>query len=310
MKLNLSALLIGAFFSAVLNASPQPQATPDVTVVKVPYISRQTTHVEYLHRLLALALENTKAEFGEYRIQYHDTEIQPERQLRELEKGELVSVTFSHAKAKWDDASIRVPFPLAKGLGSYRFFFTLPKHLPALEKVNSLQDFYQFSFGQGRGWSTATILEEYQFRVVYSSRYVGLFIMLESERFDLLMRGSFEILGEEQHLKTAHPEIIYSPDIAMLTLLPMYFYVSDTQPELATRLEQGLKAAYESGEFDKLFAMYFNDARALVNSPSLRSFWIDNKNVDKEEYYEIKPYLLPELVEKIEPIIQPAHHEL
>ena len=141
MKLNLSALLVGAFFSStVLNASLTVLA-PDVTVVKVPYISRQTTHVEYLHRLLALALENTKAEFGEYRIQYHDTEIQPERQLRELEKGELKSATFSHAKAKWDDASIRVPFPLAKGLGSYRFFFTLPKHLPVLEKVNSLQDF-------------------------------------------------------------------------------------------------------------------------------------------------------------------------
>ncbi|BFT31852.1 hypothetical protein D210916BOD24_30280 [Alteromonas sp. D210916BOD_24] len=305
MKLKLSTLLLGVVVNTTLIASPQNQITPSVTVVKVPYISRETNHVDYVHKLMELALDKTKAEFGDYRIQYHDTETLPERQLRGLEEGEQVSVTFSHAKAKWDNAAIRVPFPLAKGLGSYRFFFTLPKHLPSLEKVDSLDDFYQFIFGQGLGWSTASILEDHQFRVEYSSRYVGLFIMLESERFDLLMRGAFEILGEEQHLKTEHPSITYSPDIAMLTLLPMYFYVSDTQPELAIRLERGLKIAFESGEFDELFTLYFQDAVQFVNSPTLRSFWIDNRNVSAEQFYEIKPYLLPELIEKIEPNIQP-----
>ena len=305
MKLNLTAFLFAVFYHSALNASPQNPIAPSVTVIKVPYISRQTSHVEYVHELMTLALENTKAEFGDYEIRFPDTETLPERQLRGLEEGEQVSVTYSHAKEKWDNAAIRVPFPLVKGLGSYRFFFTLPKHMPALEKVNSLDDFYQFSFGQGRGWSTATILEEHQFRVVYSSRYVGLFIMLESARFDLLMRSAFEILGEEQYLQTEYPDITYSPHLAMLTFLPMYFYVSNTQPELAVRLEKGLKMAYESGEFDKLFSLYFHNSVQFVQSPALRAIWIDNTNVNAQQFYDIKPYLLPELAEKIEPYMQP-----
>lgn len=262
---------------------------------------RQASHVEYIHELLKMALDKTNSEYGEYDIRYHESETLPERQLKGLEGGEQVSVTFSHAKSKWDTAATRVPFPLIKGLGGYRFFFTMPQHIPALEKLNSKKDFYQFSYGQGLGWSTAGILEDNQYRVVYGSSYAGMFVMLNANRFDLLMRSAYEILGERPHLSKQHPKITFYPHVAMLTFLPMYFYVSDAQPDLAARLEKGLKAAAESGEFDTLFNRYFADAVNFSQSPSFRAFWIDNKNVSAKQFNEIKPYLLPGLIEKIEP---------
>ena len=305
MKLYLRALLLILFCSKASFALAADEQQSALTIVRVPHISRQAQHVEYIHKLLELALNKTEAEFGPYQIQYHDTETLPERQLKGLEEGEQVNVTFSHAKARWDNAAIRVPFPLVKGLGSVRFFFTLPKHLPALATVSSLKDFYQFSHGQGLGWSTATILESNNFRVVYGSRYVGMFVMLEADRFDLLMRSAFELLGEQEHLRAQHPSITYDPHTAMLTFLPMYFYVSDTQPELATRLEKGLKSAFKSGEFDKLFNQYFKEAVQFALSPSVRAHWINNFNVTTEQFYEVKPYLLPALANKIEPNLAP-----
>ncbi len=301
MKLSLSTLLTTLFFSTALLASPEEMANPDTTIVWVPKMIRQASHVQYIHELLKLTLDKTKAEYGGYDIRYHDSETLPERQLKGLEEGKQVSVTFSHAKSKWDTAAIRVPFPLIKGLGSYRFFFTMPQHIPALEKLNSIKDFYQFSYGQGLGWSTAGILEDNQYRVVYGSSYAGMFVMLNANRFDLLMRSAYEILGEHPHLSKQYPNITFYPHVAMLTFLPMYFYVSDAQPELATRLEKGLKAAAESGEFDALFNRYFADAVNFSLSPSFRAFWIDNQNVTVEQFNEIKPYLLPALIEKIEP---------
>lgn len=301
MKLSLCTLLTTLFCSTALLASPDEKANPDTTIVWVPKMIRQASHVEYMHELLKLSLDKTKAEYGGYDIRYHDSETLPERQLKGLEEGKQVSVTFSHAKSKWDTAAIRVPFPLIKGLGSYRFFFTMPRHIPALEKLNSKKDFYQFSYGQGLGWSTAGILEDNQFRVVYGSSYAGMFVMLNANRFDLLMRSAYEILGERTYLSQAHPKIIHYPNVAMLTFMPMYFYVSDAQPELAIRLEKGLRYAAESGEFDALFTRYFTDAVNFSQSPSVRTFWIDNPNVTSEQFDELKPYLLPALIEKIEP---------
>lgn len=305
MQLSFLVLFLISFCSTMSFARTTDVQKSQLTIVRVPHMKRQTQHPEYLHKLLELALSRTEATYGPYRIQHQDTETLQERQLRGLETGEDVSVTYSNAKARWDNVAIRVPFPLMKGLGSVRFFFTLRKNLPALKNVNSLKDFYQFSQGQGLGWSTAIILERNNFRVVYGSRYEGMFDMLEADRFDLLMRSAFELLGEKVHLSTEHPSITYDPNTAMLTFLPMYFYVSNTQPELATRLEQGLKSAYESGDFDKLFRHYFKEASQLALSPSVRTHWINNVNVTTEQFYEAKPYLLPALANNIEQNLAP-----
>ena len=307
MKLFVCAVLSLALFSTGAISSPAPDNS--VTVVQVPHMNRASSHLQYVHALLELSLESTRQEFGEFEIRYHSTETLPERQLKGLEAGEQFSVTVSHAKERWNNAAIRVPFPLVRGLASYRLFFTTPNILPALNKVSSLKDFYQFSFGQGVGWSTSRFLEDKHFRIVYGSRYEGLFVMLTANRFDLLMRSPYELTGEHVNLSQQYPSLTYSTRTAMLTYLPMYFYVSDKQPELAARIEKGLKTAFQAGQLDALYEKYFHSSLALIHSSELRVFWINNTNITTQQYLADKPYLLPSLIKQLEPHFetQPQH---
>ena len=281
-------LCIALISSYSVAAEPKAQNT---SVVHIPYMKRPSLHRVYADTLLELALESSTDKYGPYKILQQPNETVIERQLAELMRGKL-SVAVAMPRTKWTKNALRVPFPIMKGLASYRLFFITSENKAAIEKVQTLNDLKAFKVGQGRGWSTADILKQHGFEVIYAPDYSTLFPMLAANRFQLLMRGVYEMEVELYANKHAMTNLAIADNIAIYTYLPMYFYVSKSQPELAGRIEYGLKKLHATGQFDRLFKEHFWSALKLLDLNHRKVFVLSNGNIDATYFEQDKPYLL------------------
>jgi ABC-type amino acid transport substrate-binding protein len=197
---------------------------------------------------------------------------------------------------EWLDGALPVRVPLMRGLASFRFFLGHKDRLPLYESVRTVNDLKALTIGQGPGWSTAKILEDNGFQVVYGGAHPTLIPMLHSGRFQLLMRGVYEVEPELRAQQASYPGLMVVDGFAVFTYMPMYFFVAKSQPLLAERLEYGLKKAYETGQHDRLFNRYFGDSLKLLKNKRLRVLQVPNSNIDQSFFERDRPYLLDAVV--------------
>lgn len=291
MKLLLALSL--SFFCLPLLAT---EAQPPVTRVVIPYMDVEAPHRIYADDLLAKAMELSSAKYGPYEIIQQEQQSVIKRHLLELEKGTSISVAVSMPTPEWLEKALPVRIPLMKGLSSYRLFLGNKKNQSAFDAVKSLEDLKQLSVGQGSGWSTAKLLEDNGFKVVYGGPYPTLIPMLEANRFQLLMRSIFEVTPELNAYQKHMPDLTRVDNFAVYTYLPMYFFVAKNQPQLVERIEYGLKKAQANGQMDKLFNAYFANDLKLLKNKNLKIFYMPNTNIDQSFFEQDKPYLLDSIV--------------
>lgn len=279
-----------------LPASASDTEEPLTTVV-IPYMEVEASHRAYADALLSLALILSKEKYGPYKIEQQTQQSVIRRQLVELEKGTSISVAVSMPTQEWLEKALPVRIPLMKGLASYRFFLGNKKNQRQFDQIHTLHDLKALTIGQGPGWSTGKILEDNGFNVVYGGPYATLIPMLEANRFQLLMRGIFEVEPELKANKAAMPNLTIIKNFAVYTYLPMYFFVAKNQPQLAERIEYGLKKAHTNGQMDKLFKSYFRDELKLLQNKNLTVFYLPNTNIDKTFFQHDKPYLLKSIIQ-------------
>ncbi len=292
MRLTALLLLLANCLPAFAN--PVVVQTPEL--VKIPYMERAGLHRDYANDLLELALKLSEEHYGPYEVIQQPAQTVIRRQLLALQQGDDLSVAISMPMPEWRNNAKMIPFPLMKGLASYRLFFCHRKNLERFNAIENIEELKSLKVGQGTGWSTAKILEDHGFQVVYGGPYKTLFPMLHGGRFDLLMRGVYEIQPELAAYLPQMPELAIVDGFAVYTYLPMYFFVSEQKPELAERLTYGLQKAHDSGEWDRLFYRYFSDTLRVLNLERRRLFYLSNTNIDGSYYENDKPYLLESIV--------------
>ncbi|SMF60857.1 extracellular solute-binding protein, family 3 [Alteromonadaceae bacterium Bs31] len=288
-------LLIVSTLTSPLLSAADAELNPherQAEVVTVPVVERAASHHEYANTLLRLALDLTTEEFGPYRIRYYNKAMTIRRQLVALDQGDSISVALSMPSASWLEKADMVQFPLLKGLASYRLFFVRKTDQDGHAAIHSLNELRALKIGQGRGWSTAKILEDNKFEVVYGESYKHLFPMLKTARFDALMRGVYEIEAEFKTYSSAMPELAIAENFAVYTYLPMYFFVNKRQVLLAERLEAGLKKAHATGQIDKVFNRYFGRSVQLLTQKKMQIFYLSNTNINNSFLAHDRPYLL------------------
>lgn len=281
---------------SLLAALPAAAAPPQPQIVTIPYMEREAPHRAYADDLLALALELSRDKYGPYRVVQQRDETVIRRQLLELEKGNSLSVAVAMPTQEWLDGALPVRVPIMRGLASFRFFLGRQSDVPLYESVRTADDLRRLSFGQGPGWSTARILEDNGFNVVYGGAHATLIPMLHSGRFQLLMRGIYEVEPELRAQQRTHPGLLVVNQFAVYTYMPMYFFVARNQPLLAERLAYGLKQAYANGQADRLFKRSFGDSLKLLRNKRLKIFHVPNTNIDKSFFENDRPYLLDAVV--------------
>lgn len=278
--------------AGVAFAQTEQEQPPPHTVVKIPHMEVAGVHRQYANELLELSLTLSEPRYGPYELVRQASGTVIKRQLLELESGENLSVAISMPMPGWLEKTERVPIPIMKGLASYRLFFAREKNLTAFNAIEDIEALKALRIGQGPGWSTGKILEEGGFQVVYGGPYSTLLPMLKADRFDVLMRSVYEVEAELARYQPEMPDLAVVDGIAVYTYLPMYFFVSKTQPKLAERLEYGLGLAYENGQLDALFNRYFSRSLARLDLEARRVFYLPNTNIDPTFYERDKPYLL------------------
>jgi len=291
MKLLPALLMLLAALPATANA-----ATPAPLVVSIPFMEREAPHRAYADELLTLALEQSRDKYGPYRVVQQREETVIRRQLLELQDGHSLSVAVAMPTQEWLDGALPVRVPIMRGLPSFRFFLGRQSDVPLHESVSTVNDLRRLSIGQGPGWSTARLLEDNGFTVVYGGAHPTLIPMLHSGRFQLLMRGIYEVEPELQAQQHVHPGLLVVKQFAIYTYMPMYFFVARNQPQLAERLEYGLKKAYANGQADRLFKRSFGDSLKLLRNRRLKIFHLPNTNIDKSFFEHDRPYLLDAVI--------------
>ncbi|KQY81140.1 MULTISPECIES: ABC transporter substrate-binding protein [Roseateles] len=291
MRLFPALLMLAAMLPAVAE-----ETAPATQVVTIPYMEREAPHRVYADQLLTIALELSRDRYGPYRVVQQREETVIRRQLLQLEKGGGLSVAVAMPTQEWLDGALPVRVPIMRGLASFRFFLGRQGDLPLLESVRTVNDLKALSIGQGPGWSTARILEDNGFKVVYGGAHATLIPMLHSGRFQLLMRGVYEVEPELRAQQHAYPDLRVVDNFAVYTYMPMYFFVAKDQPRLAERLTYGLKKAHANGQLDRLFNRVFGDSLKLLKNKRLKVFHVPNTNIDKSFFERDKPYLLDAIV--------------
>lgn len=246
----------------------------------VTYRSPETasdTREAYNIALITLALEKTKAKYGDYRMQgmpqmNHLRSIYAIRV--NMFPNILLEVSYSDKYLQNTDISY-INFPVELGITGTRVCFARRELIPELEAVTHLEQLKKYSFGQGVGWEDVDILRANGFKVPVIYSYDSLFKLTASGRVDLFCRGASELKAEYEKYRHLI-DIDYEKSFAIVYPLPRFFFTNVNNKLLKKRMEEGLRLAYSDGSLQRLWASHYADDIEFLNLHARKKFIINN----------------------------------
>lgn len=227
-------------------------------------VTEWDTRNDYFLDVLRLALDKTRAEYGDYVLEPSSQAMPQSRAIRLLSDNQELDVLWSMTSRQREAQLLPVRIPLLKGLMGYRLFIIRAEDQTWFDNVRTLDQLRELRAGQGHDWPDTEILRANGFHVETSTEYEDLFRMLEAGRFDFFPRALNEPWSEvtasgSDHLTVEQQLLLYYPTAS-------YFFVNRHNAELAERLEKGLEAAIADGSFDELFFGHPVNAYALSHA--------------------------------------------
>jgi len=219
------------------------------TILYPWYDEGQFKEDAYYLALLELALENSKEEFGEYELKKSIQPMYQGRAIVEIQNNRNVDVTWTMTSKEREQALCPIRIPLLRGLGGYRIFLIKEGHQEQFSNINDAKQLKSLIAGQGHDWPDSAILLDNNYGLVTGPGHKTLFNMLQYGRFDYMPRALHEAWNEAEMFKGLQVEA----SLALHYPSPYYFFVSNDNPKLKSRIEKGLKVAEKNGSFAKLF---------------------------------------------------------
>jgi hypothetical protein len=238
-------LLLGGASIACACAS-----TASPIVIRQSNITDIVNEDYYFYRLLELALRKTDAQWGS--VQIKQLPYRPEdKRLRSALMQGSVDVLWSPTSVDFERQMLPVRISLLKELNNYRLLLIRKNEQPVFSVIHSIDDLRKLKGGMGSQWTDTNIMEYNRLPLVKAVGYGKLFRMLAAKRFDYFSRGLYQIQSEVNF----YPELELQIEQELILSYPneVYFFVNKNNPDLARRLETGLKIAQRDGSFDQLF---------------------------------------------------------
>lgn len=246
--------------------------------------SARDTRYEYHWKILATALEKTKATWGPYVMEPSVT-MTEKRQAYELRNatGKL-TVMYLSTTPEFERDLVPVRIPVDRNLGGYCVFLIRREDRPRFAGIERVDQLARLNFGLGLGWVDVDILRANDLRVVTGSNYDGLFEMLVNRRFDVFLRAAVEVLDEFEQRKAEMPSLAIEDSLVLYYPLPMYFWFPKTAEgeRLAARVREGMLAMIEDGTYDRIFSEYQDWKIKALRLNERRILRIANPNVGPE----------------------------
>lgn len=275
----LAVILLTSFFSSQIYA---------VDVVKLQLQQKSNNKAAHNFAVIHRALEITEKEYGPYKIEKVDITMSSARMLQSLTEGQLINTAIVPASDLWDKHTLSVKVPVRLGLLSYRLLLINKSDLTKFKNINSLEELKQFSAGLHKGWVTTKLFNLYNFKVMETGHFEGLFLMLNRNRFDYIPRAVYEIYDEIASRQDMLTDIIVEPTIALNIPTFSYVNVAPSSPQIAKRLQDGLVKMLSNGELKSLLYQYYGKDIKKADLNNRKIFKINNPDFKTESalHYE------------------------
>jgi hypothetical protein len=228
----------------------------------------------YAVKMLELALSHIERP---YKVQTSYEKYTQSKTNEELKNNGLINLIWEASDKTMEEEFRPIRICLYKGLLGYRILIINKKNQEKFDRVTTLDQLKQLSFGQGRFWADTRILEANQFKVVKVTKYTNIFFMVDGDRFDAFPRGVLEPFNELAK-RPQLPDLTVEKNLMIVYKMPFYFFVAKDNQRLANDLELGLNRAIADGSFDKTFFgdPSIQDVIQKANMKNRRIFNIDN----------------------------------
>lgn len=231
---------------------------------------------QYPVKLLSLALDQTGVN---YRLEPSEKVMEHHRSIAQLAENREISVVWIMTSAEHEEKLRPIRIPVFKGLIGWRMFMIKQQQKARFKNVSNLQQLAQLKPIQVLDWADTKILQSNGFDVVTPRNYGEIFTMLNLGQGDFLPRSMVEIWSEFNS-GIVGEDIIIEPTLGVRYPAAMYFFVNAKNKTLARLITDGLEKAIETGEFDTLFNLEFND---IIKQAKLKDRF----------FYELDNPLLP-----------------
>lgn len=206
---------------------------------------------QYYSKLLKVALDETKQEYGDYNLVPRMFASSQQRSLMVLKDEDYIDVHWTMTSALREKQLTAIYFPLLKGLMGYRVLLIKKKAIDTISNIKTLADLKNITLGQGIGWPDSIILKANKLNVSLANSE-NLHEMLVKERFDAFPRAVTEAWRE----LSFNDSLTVDCCLLLQYISPVYFFVKKENTVLAERLTKGLQLALDNGKFDELFFKY------------------------------------------------------
>lgn len=248
---------VGLFMQIALLTSANPvkaavdAASPELQIVLPAPSNDGASYSNYFPQLLRLALEKTKASDGPYRIDFYAAPLSSSRQILELKNNGVINLIWDGTDKQRESELLPIKVSLLRQLNDYRVFLIRREDKEKFAAVRSLDDLRRLSAGSGQNWPSTAVLRANGLPGETSPVHKNLFAMLAAKRFDYFPRGIHEAWSEQE--SHGDMSLVLEPTLMFHYVVPVYFFVNRSRPDLADRIHRGLNLAIKDGSFDELF---------------------------------------------------------
>ncbi len=264
-----------------------PPGTASNTAMVIKYAAGSAADARpghnYAYELMHLILAQTKAEYGDYRLEPYVAELDEKRQAVLMTQGDLINLSGnSSGTAVARSGSIQIPFDIYRGLLGHRICLTNAVSRTRFNAITDLNSLKKIRIGQSMGWSDSEIYSFNKLPLIQASTFDGLLGMLAAGRFECLALGITEIQRIYESSHTKMPKLEIEKNLLIYYEYPFYFYISAKYPQIAERFITGMKKIQANGEFDRLFNQYFSQSLDDLNIKSRRVICLQSPFMNKE----------------------------
>ena len=167
-----------------------------------------------------------------------------------------------------------------KGLLGFRGLICTAQNASGLQACQNPEALQKFSIGIPDTWVDAELFRQNDFSVVEGGLLDDLFSRLTAGQFDFTSLGMNEIEAILAPFTSTTDQVLTVPEIMIFYPMPLVFYVNPEKPELANRLESGLKLVEENGQLDAIFEKHYGDILQSMDMKNRKVIQLDNPFLD------------------------------
>ena len=279
-----------------------------LTPLSIAQISSEKYHVKYGQielgarkayqlELLQAALDATIPSHGRYTLTVikNTDDWSTARYRHLLKQGELINTSWgiggTHDPIR--NGVYRIPYPILKNANGYRVFVINTKDQPKFDNITNLDELKNIRIGQGKQWYDIFLLRKNNLTVIESPITKNLFSMLSHGRFDGISLGILETQNELSNTKHNISNLSIEKNLLLFYPFPIYFQVSENNPHIAERLNEGMRIVTQDGILDDIFHKHFDTVIRNFKLSERKMIVLENHFIDHiiEEETMLQPPL-------------------